>query len=138
MAGQWLLLIPQYIILAFLWLAFWTVTVIAFFAILFTTWYPNKWHHVDVRTIEPQQKVVATSGPFQRQLPAAQGLQIALPDIAAFEGHERLQPVGELDIVTGVREVALSRIPQDAQVVVIPAANSKGILGGRRSRQPPR
>jgi hypothetical protein len=29
---KWLLLIPHYIILAFLWLAFWIVTVIAFFA----------------------------------------------------------------------------------------------------------
>jgi hypothetical protein len=38
---KWLLLIPHYIILFFLWLAFWFVTVIAFFAILFTTRYPK-------------------------------------------------------------------------------------------------
>jgi Domain of unknown function (DUF4389) len=38
---KWLLLIPHYIILVFLWLAFWVVTVIAFFAILFTTRYPK-------------------------------------------------------------------------------------------------
>jgi hypothetical protein len=38
---KWLLLIPHYIILIFLWLAFWIVTVIAFFAILFTTRYPK-------------------------------------------------------------------------------------------------
>ena len=38
---KWLLLIPHYIILVFLWLAFWLVTVIAFFAILFTTRYPK-------------------------------------------------------------------------------------------------
>jgi hypothetical protein len=36
-----LLLIPHYLILVFLWLAFWIVTVIAFFAILFTTRYPK-------------------------------------------------------------------------------------------------
>ncbi|HEX5907827.1 MAG TPA: DUF4389 domain-containing protein [Propionibacteriaceae bacterium] len=38
---KWLLLIPHYLILAFLWLAFWIVTVIAFFTILFTTRYPK-------------------------------------------------------------------------------------------------
>jgi hypothetical protein len=38
---KWLLLIPHYIILVLLWLAFWIVTVIAFFAILFTTRYPK-------------------------------------------------------------------------------------------------
>ncbi len=38
---KWLLLIPHYIILVFLWIAFWFVTVIAFFAILFTTRYPK-------------------------------------------------------------------------------------------------
>lgn len=38
---KWLLALPHFIILAFLWIAFFVVTVIAFFAILFTAKYPK-------------------------------------------------------------------------------------------------
>ena len=38
---KWLLLLPHYIVLLFLWIAFFFVTVVAFFAILFTTRYPR-------------------------------------------------------------------------------------------------
>jgi hypothetical protein len=39
--GEWLLAIPHYVILAFLWLAFFVVSIIAFFAILITGRYPR-------------------------------------------------------------------------------------------------
>lgn len=38
---KWLLVVPHVIVLAFLWIAFLVVTVIAFFAILFTAKYPR-------------------------------------------------------------------------------------------------
>ena len=38
---KWLLLIPHFVVLVFLWIAFFFVTVVAFFAILFTRRYPR-------------------------------------------------------------------------------------------------
>ena len=38
---KWLLAMPHYVILAFLWLAFFVVSVVAFFAILITGRYPR-------------------------------------------------------------------------------------------------
>jgi FtsH-binding integral membrane protein len=38
---KWLLALPHYVILAFLWLAFFVLSIIAFFAILFTARYPR-------------------------------------------------------------------------------------------------
>lgn len=45
---KWLLAIPHYIILIFLWIAFIVVCIIAFFAILFTTKYPKSLFNFNV------------------------------------------------------------------------------------------
>ena len=49
--GQWLLAIPHFIVLFFLWFAFGVVTIVAWFAILFTGRYPRSLFNFNVGVI---------------------------------------------------------------------------------------
>lgn len=60
---KWLLAIPHYIVLAFLWIGFAIVVFIAFFAILFTARFPRGMFDYNAGVLRWTWRVVAYSGP---------------------------------------------------------------------------
>ena len=106
---KWLLLIPHYIILVFLWLAFWLVTVIAFFAILFTTRYPKGLFDFNVGVIRWSWRVsfYGLHGAGYRPVPAVHSRRC--PGLPGAARH-RLPTAAES--LAAASQVACSPSPQ--------------------------
>ena len=82
---KWLLAIPHYVVLAFLWIAFVVVSVVAFFAILFTGRYPRALFDFNVGVLRWTWRVAyyALRRPGHRPLPAVH----AWPTVPDYPAH---------------------------------------------------
>lgn len=123
---KWLLAIPHFIVLVFLWIAFAAVTVIAFFAILFTGRYPKSLFDFNVGVLRWTWRVAFYS---YSALGTDQYPPFTLKDVPDYPARVKVEYPQSLSRGLVLVKWWLLALPQYLVVGVFAGAQSVGLIG---------